>query len=96
LDLPFPKKEWARQEWDQIKNLSKIDLISLLNKDGRWEFIKAKGNQYIYRNPKLKPPFNYLAIHYHKEGFRNKGLLKQLLNQWCCTKEDLKRWKVIK
>jgi len=94
--FPFPKKEWTRQEWQQLKGLTKDDLISLLKKDARWELAGTKGSRYIFHNSKLDTPYQYLEIHYHKEGFRNKGLLKDLLNQWCCTKEDLKKWKVLK
>lgn len=97
MNFPFPKKEWSKQDWQQLKNLTKSDLISLLNKDVRWKSMGAKGAEFVFHNPQLQSPYQYLAIHYHpKEGFRNKGLLKNILNHWCCTKDDLKRWKVIK
>lgn len=96
MKLPFPKKQWEKQDWQQIKNLTKVDLISLLDKDSHWEFKGVKGAKYIYYNRQYKPPYDYLAIHYHKEEFKNKGLLRHLLDHRCCTRDDLKRWKVIK
>jgi hypothetical protein len=96
MEFPFPHKRWTGQEWDQIKNLTKLDLISLLDKDSNWTFVGVKGANYVYYNPQHKPPYDYLTIHYHREGYRNKGLLRRLLDHWCCTGEDLKRWKIIK
>jgi hypothetical protein len=95
--FPFPHKKWTGQEWNQLKNLTKVGLIALLRKDDRWTFVEAKGAQYVFHNPKIKRPFDYLSVHYHpKDGFRNPSLLRQLLDQWCCTVDDLRRWKVIK
>jgi len=94
--FPFPDKKWDKQDWDQIKNITKEKLISLLKKDDRWEFRGARDAKYVFYNPKLKPPFEYLAIHYHPhESFREKSLLKRILNHWCCTREDLKDWGAI-
>ena len=96
MKFPLPQKEWTSQEWSQLKNLSPIDMISLIGKDDRWELVTVKGNKYIYRNPRLEKPHDILEIHYHKKEYRNKGLIKFLLNHWCCTRADLKRWKIIK
>lgn len=97
MDLPFPKKSWEKQEWDQIKNLTKDAIVSLLKKDVRWEFRGGSGGRLVFHNPKLPSPYENLAIHYHAgEGFRNKGLLKGILNQWCCTREDLIKWKILR
>jgi len=96
MELPFPKKKWTYQEQQQFKKLTKIDLINLLNKDNRWEFTGVKGNQYTYHNPTIKPPYDYLTIHYHREQYKNIKLLLFIFDQWCCTRDDLKRWKIIK
>ena len=97
MDLPFPKKVWTNPERQQFRKLTKIDLINLLDKDDRWEFKGVKGAKYTYYNPQINPArYRYLTIHYHREGFKNIGLLLDILDHWCCTKEDLKRWKVIK
>jgi predicted RNA binding protein YcfA (HicA-like mRNA interferase family) len=96
MEFPFPHKSWAKDEWDQIKNLSKKEIISLLNKDGRWQFVGVKGALHIFRNNQYSPPYNYLTIHYHTGGFNNPSLLRQILNHWCCTPDDLRRWKTIK
>jgi hypothetical protein len=39
MEFPFPHKSWAKDEWDQIKNPSKKEIIGLLNKDDRWQFV---------------------------------------------------------
>jgi len=96
MEFPFPKKKWAPQEKQQFKKLTKIDLINLLDKDKRWELKSIKGARYTYHNPAIKSHFAYLVIHYHREGFKNIGLLLALLDQWCCTRDNLKQWKVIK
>jgi hypothetical protein len=97
MDFPFPAKRWEKHEWDQIKNLTKKEIISLLNKDARWANRGANGGRFIFHNSKFSPPYEYLAIHYHPtEGYRDKGLLKEILNHWCCSSEDLRKWKVIR
>ena len=95
MNPPFPKKKWAKQERDQIKSLTKIDMIKLLNRDPRWEFLGAKGARYVYGNPQCPKPYDHVAIHYHKEGFRNPGLLFQIIDNICWTAKDLKNWGVI-
>jgi hypothetical protein len=99
MKLPFPKKSWNKQDWSQIKNLSKIDMISLLDKDPHWERVGTKGALYIYYNPecaKYGQQYAYVAIHYHREEYRDKGLLRGLIDHICWTRDDFKRWKVIK
>jgi hypothetical protein len=96
MDSPFRKKKWTKQERDQIRPLTKIDMIKLLDKDPRWKFLGAKGGRYIYGNPKCPKPYDHVAIHYHKEGFHNLSLLLQLIDNICWTAEDLRNWKVIK
>jgi len=97
MDFPFPAKKWKKNEWAQLKNLTKKKIIDLLMKDERWEHTGVDGSRYIFYNPKLPRPQENLAIHFHpKEGYRDKGLLKDILSHWCCTLEDLKKWKVIK
>ena len=96
MELPFPQKQWTKQEWSQLKNFRPDDFINLLAKDDHWELIAMKGARYIYENPELPKPHDLLEIHYHKAEYRNKGLIRYLLNHWCCTREDLRRWKVLK
>lgn len=95
---PFPRKAWERQDWLRIRSLTKIEIIKLLDKDARWQAVGAKGSKYTYYNAKLKSPHNYLTIHYHsdKDQFNNENLLKDILDHWCCSKDDFVRWKVIK
>lgn len=88
----LPRKKWSKPDWSQIKNLTKVDLIRMLDKDDRWEFVGIKGALYMYHNGEMKAPWDYVTIHYHpREGFRNKGLLQQLLDQICWLAADIKR-----
>lgn len=97
MDFPFPLKKWDKQDWDQIKGLTKAEIISLLQKDNRWQFVGAKGSKHVFQNTQYKPPFDYVSIHYHpKERFREEKLLKHLLNHICWTREDFVKWKIIK
>jgi hypothetical protein len=95
MELPFPKKDWGT-DWNQIKNLQPKDLISIMKKDSRWEFIGVSGARYLYRRADIPKPHDIIAIHYHNKGYRDKGLLKDILNHTCWTKEMLRAWKVIK
>lgn len=97
MELPFPKKKWSKQEWDQLRGITKSKMIALLNKDTRWEFLGTKGSRYIYRNSELRAPFDHVAIHFHpKEGYRDQKLLRAILDHICWTRDDLVKWKVIK
>lgn len=97
MNIPFPRKQWGRQAWLQIRKLTKIQLISLLDKDSRWEKWGAKGAKYIYHTSRYKPPYDCLTIHYHRgERFNNETQLRRLLDHWCCTEDDFIHWKIVK
>lgn len=96
LPFPFPKKSWKKNEWNQLKGLTKIEMIRLLEKDDRWEHVATKGSRYIFYNPDLPEPFRYVEIHHHREGYRDKGLLRKLIDHICWTREDLRNWGVIR
>jgi hypothetical protein len=93
---PFPKKKWDKNTWAQLKGLTKVDLISILFKDQNWEHVSSKDGKYVFKSRKYKPPYDYLAIHYHKEDFRNPGLLKSILDHTCWDVPKLQNWKIIK
>jgi len=96
MAFPFPKKSWGRY-WEQVKNLNQKDIISLLDKDERWEYVATKGSRYIYRNSGLPRPDDRVEIHYHgRKGYVNKSLLSDLLDHICWTLDDLRKWKVVK
>ena len=76
-------------------NLRKADLIFLLHKDERWRLLKTNGARYVYRNPHLESPHNYLTISFSREMFTNKDLLREVIDHACWTRGDLRRWKVI-
>ena len=91
----YSKNNWTQQEWDQIINLRKADFIFLLHKDERWHLVKTNGAHYVYRNPHLKSPHNYLTIRFGMEMFINKSLLGEIIDHTRWTGGDLRRWKVI-
>lgn len=96
MNFPFPKKKWTKQERDQIRPLTKIAMIKLLDKDARWEFLGVKGGRYIYENSEYPKPYDHVAIHYHREGYHDPSLLFQLIDNICWTAKELRKWKVIK
>ena len=93
---PFPKKKWTAAERDQLASLTKQKIVKLLAKDPRWEQLHIKGARYVFRNSEIPSPYDFLTIHYHKERFRNRGLLLHLIDHICWTNELLVEWKVLK
>ena len=94
---PFPKRQWEKSEWDQIKNWKKKDLIKYLDADANWKRVGTDGSRYIYKTSKRQPPHEYVEVHYHaKDGFRNPGLLKKRLDQICWDATHLRSRKIIK
>jgi predicted RNA binding protein YcfA (HicA-like mRNA interferase family) len=76
--------------WRQIKNKTKDEIISALQKDG-WILDESKGAEQIYLKNNKR-----VSIHYHpKETFGPK-LLKNLLADIGWNEDDLKRLKLIK
>ena len=71
-------------------------MIKLLDKDPRWAFLGVKGGRYVYENPECPKPYDHVAIHYHKEGYRNPSLLFGLIDNICWTAKDLRNWKAIR
>lgn len=91
----LPKKDWGKY-WEQIKDLKRKQIIRLLDKDPRWEFVKVRGSHYVYYNAELPSPHNYVEISHHAGGYGDKSLLKMLLDNICWDIAVLKKWKVIK
>ncbi len=87
---------YAANVWNQIKNLSKGELISALERDG-WTLDASKGGIRLYINTR-SDPHRRVAIHYHKasETFRNPRLLKDVLQSIGWSVEDLKRLKLFR
>ncbi len=95
--LPFKPQKWTSQEWAQLKGISKNELIRLLRRDPNWEEVhSSRGSRIVFRNRNLPLEYQYIAIHRHAGGFRNKSLLKALLAQIGWTADQLRKWKVIK
>ncbi len=98
MPIPLlPKKQWSLSAKQQLKNLTKAEIIKLLEKDARWEKQQCKGGSAIpFRNPNLPPPLNYVAIHFHSKQTCGWDLLEKLLAQICWTEQYLKSKKIIK
>jgi len=93
---PFPKKKWAKQERDQIKSFPKKLVRKLLDKDEEWEFAGVHGGRAMYRNPKHKPPYDYVAVHTSTDEYQNPSLLFCMIDHICWTAKELRKWKAIK
>lgn len=93
---PFPKKEWTKNEREQLASIEKSDLIRLLDRDPRWEQVSVKGARYVYRNPAIRQPYDYIVIHYHKHMVVGSQILFPMLDQICWTPEWLRKEKVLK
>ena len=91
------KQNWTKQEWDQLKGISKAKLIQLLRKDPDWEETPAaRGSRIVFCNKNLPLEDQYVAIHKHAGGYHDKGLLKNLLAQIGWSAQRLRKWKVIR
>lgn len=81
--------------WNQLKNLSKDDLISALEKDG-WKLSPMSGGserEYIKEGSQRRR----IVIHYHTRGETcGRKLLKGLLEDIEWTETDLHRLKLVK
>lgn len=96
MAFPFPKKSWTEQERSQIRTLTPLRFISLLDKDSDWNYICTKGSRYIYQNKNIRKPYDLIEIHHHRTDYRNKSLVFDYVDHICWTKEKLKELKVIK
>jgi predicted RNA binding protein YcfA (HicA-like mRNA interferase family) len=77
--------------WNQLKNLTCVEIVSALTKDG-WERDITTGAVQVYR----KPNTNRIAIHYHPKKTYGAKLLKGLLDDIGWSEDDLRRLKLIK
>jgi predicted RNA binding protein YcfA (HicA-like mRNA interferase family) len=83
---------FSKQTWDQIKGITKDDLIKALDKDG-WTLDNPKGGSMrIYH----KAPNRRVSIHYHAGDTMGRKLLAGLLTDIGWTEADLRRVKLIK
>ncbi len=87
---------YAANVWNQIRNLSKGELISALERDG-WTLDSTRGSIRLYIDTRSHP-HRRVAIHYHKasETFRNPRVLNDVLQSIGWSVEDLKRLKLIR
>ncbi len=77
--------------WDQLKNLTKGDLIKALEKDG-WQCDSKKGAEQVFWNPDGRR----VSVHYHVKTTFGPNLLKNLLKDIGWTQDDFVRLKLIK
>ena len=93
---PFLKKEWTNNERKQLAGLTKKDMAKLLGKDPCWEHVHDRGAKRVFYNPDIPSPYDFFLVHYHDEGFKNKGFLLHIIDHICWTRDQLKGWKVLK
>ncbi len=94
----LPHKKWSASAWSQLKGISKKRLLKLLADDPNWQTITKKGARIRFYNPKMRKPYDILAIHYKPgdKGFRNPSLLRELLDQVCWTEPGLRKKGIIR
>jgi hypothetical protein len=82
--------------WNQVRNISKGELITALERDG-WTLDGNRGGIRLYISTRHTPS-RRVEIHYHKssETFRNPGLLKNVLGSIGWDLDDLKRLKLVR
>jgi predicted RNA binding protein YcfA (HicA-like mRNA interferase family) len=80
-----------RHVWQQIKNLSPLDLMKALEKD-QWSVDMASGSKRVYRHSNGRQ----VAIHYHPGTTYGPKLLKTLIEDIGWTENDMRRLKLIK
>jgi len=91
---------FAQNVWNQLKNLTKGEFVSALERDG-WTLEKPSASSgsirlYIKYDPQGKP-LKRIEIHYHHSSdTMGAGLLKGLLAGTGWTEKDMRRLKLIK
>ena len=79
-----------KKSWEQIKSITKDELIKALLKDG-W-ILDSEHNKFrTYRKE-----INKVTIHYHNTDFKNPKLLKMILKAINWSETELKKLKLIK
>jgi predicted RNA binding protein YcfA (HicA-like mRNA interferase family) len=78
-------RDRGMQTWDQIKGITKDDLIKALERDG-WTLDDPKGDSMrIY----YKAPNRRVSIHYHAGATMGRNLLNALMDDIGWTDSDL-------
>jgi predicted RNA binding protein YcfA (HicA-like mRNA interferase family) len=85
---------YAKNVWNQIKNLTKDDIIAALLRDG-WVKDPDSRDATIAYIKYTKPKNQRVVIHYHPGTVCGPGLLKHLLNDIGWEVKDLKRLNLI-
>lgn len=83
--------KYAKQTWDQLKNITTDELIRALEKSG-WVQDESSRNILVYRGPNKER----VTIHYHPKKTYGANLLKSLLKDIGWSENDLKKLKLIK
>jgi predicted RNA binding protein YcfA (HicA-like mRNA interferase family) len=91
---------FTKTVWNQLKNLTKGELVSALERDG-WTLEKPSASSgairlFIKYDPQGKP-LKRVELHYHHSSdTMGPGLLKGLLADAAWTDKDMRRLKLIK
>jgi hypothetical protein len=95
----FLRKHWSHNAWIQIRVLPKNEIKKLLDKDPNWTFLYTKDAAHVYKNVKIKPPYDHITIHHHpgaRVRFNDESLLKDFLDHVCWTENWLRSMRAIK
>ena len=83
--------------WNQIKNLTKGEFISALERDGWQEEVTGGGSERLFLKPNPDGTHRRIAIHFHHaKDTMGRGLLMALLQDTGWTDTDLVRLKLIR
>lgn len=91
---------FAQNVWNQLKNLTKGELVSTLERDG-WVLEKpsaSSGAVRLYIKYDLnRKPLRRVEIHYHRSSeTMGAGLLKGILDDTGWTEKEMRRLKLTK
>ncbi len=86
---------FARNVWNQLKNLTADELVAALQRDG-WTKDPASRDATISYIRYESPRHRRVVIHYHPHKTFGSKLLKALLQDIGWTESDLRRLRLIK
>lgn len=86
---------FSKNVWNQIKNLTKDEIIGALKRDG-WNQDPASKDATIAFLKEASPKSKRIVIHYHPHATCGPNLLRDLISEIGWTEADLKRLKLIK
>ena len=83
---------WTQNVWNQVKNLTCVEIISALQKDG-WAQDTSSGAVLVFRSSSTG---GRVTIHYHPKKTYGAKLLKGLFSDIGWSEDDLRRLRLIR